>query len=688
MKRIGWIFALALTALAQEPPKAQERDLRLHKDDAAPENAGRIGIPRSYALVIGISQYKNLPEKGQLKFADRDADEIFTTLISPEGGQFPANNVHPLIGPRATLANLRHELEEWLPSVSKDEDRVLIYFAGHGFVAGGRAYLAPYDVDPNNIGQTAYPMDRLGEVFGAKIKAKWRVLLTDACHSGAILPATDPFAINQRLQNLNPSVFSLTASRDREQSFEGTKWGGGHGVFTYYVYQGLRGEADSSGDGIVTADELAEYVHSNVRRETNQLQNPTSERGSFDPRMVLAYNPAHVKVHPPETSKFGRLVIESNLDGVEVFVDGQSQGVVNKTAPLSLPGIAPGVHTIRAVKMGYEPYGPTEQTVYPGQDTTVSVRITVVRRRSQAAIDAFDKALAYYTVGGKQNYQKAVDGFGKALQADPGYSQAALYLGSAYNALFDQDNADRYFRKAIEIDPDYVEARARYGGMLLDRGDFEGAVRQLNAAAQRDPQQGFAHYLLSIAYARSGAFEQAVREANQAVRLTPANAEAHFWLAESLRMSGQCKTAIPEYRRYLLLSDFDSKLAGKLNYYVLGYLIGMGKKKRAAQHDIWMDLRNEAYFGLCDCNRLGKNFDDAIAACEKALSYDGQDPFSHYVLGLVFLEKYNIAGGAGLLAGAKPHFQAVIDFNQETDEALKARKYLQYIDAVIAKLQQ
>src|SRR5579872_12789 len=537
-------LAIAVAGLlgAQTPPKPQERDLRLHKDEPVAETSGKVEIPRSYALVIGISQYKNLPEKGQLKFADRDANEIFTTLISPEGGQFPANNVHVLIGARATLANLRHELEEWLPSVSKDEDRVLIYFAGHGFVANGRGYLAPYDVDTNNIGQTAYAMDRLGEVFGAKIKAKWRVLLTDACHSGAILPATDPFAINQRLQNLNPSVFSLTASRDREQSFEGTKWGGGHGVFTYYVYQGLNGEADTSGDGIVTADELAEYVHSNVRRETNQLQNPTSERGSFDPRMVLAYNPTHVKVHPPEGSKFGRLVIESNMDGVEVFVDGQSQGVANKSAPLSLPGIAPGVHTIRGVKMGYEPYGPTEQIVYPGQDTTVSVRITVVRRRGQAAVDAFDKGLAYYTSGGKQNYQKAVDQFSKALQTDASYSQAALYLGSAYNALFDEQNADRYFRKAIEIDPDYVEGRARYGGMLLDRGDFEGAIRQLNAAVQRDPGHAFAHYLLSIAYARTAAFDQAAREANEAVRLTPANAEAHFWLAESMRMSGQCKT--------------------------------------------------------------------------------------------------------------------------------------------------
>src|ERR1019366_4547683 len=105
--------------------------------------------------------------------------------ISPEGGNFRAENVHRLVGPRATLAELRRELEQWLPSIATPDDRVLIYFAGHGFVYSGKAYLAPYDIDPNNISGSGYPMEALGAVIGNKIKAKWKVLLTDACHSGA-----------------------------------------------------------------------------------------------------------------------------------------------------------------------------------------------------------------------------------------------------------------------------------------------------------------------------------------------------------------------------------------------------------------------------------------------------------------------------------------------------------------------
>ena len=62
-----------------------------------------------------------------------------------------------------------------------------------------------------------------------------------------------------------------------------------------------------------------------------------------------------------------------------------------------------------------------------------------MRRRSSAATDAFDKGLAYYNKGAKENYAYAVEDFRKALNADPNYSQAALYTARAYNALFDEE---------------------------------------------------------------------------------------------------------------------------------------------------------------------------------------------------------------------------------------------------------
>ena len=141
------LSALALAGLvsAQNP---QQRDLKLEKIEEAkpPSNAPA----HSYAVIVGISAYPKLPAKWQLHFPERDAQSIHTALISPEGGNFKAENVKVFEGGKATLAAMREAIDNWLPSVAQGDDRVVIYFAGHGLVFEGKAYLAPVDFDLSN----------------------------------------------------------------------------------------------------------------------------------------------------------------------------------------------------------------------------------------------------------------------------------------------------------------------------------------------------------------------------------------------------------------------------------------------------------------------------------------------------------------------------------------------------------
>ena len=387
--------------------------------------------------------------------------------------------------------------------------------------------------------------------------------------------------MNRALIDLQKSLFSLSASRDREQSFESSDWGGGHGIFTYYVVRGLEGEADENGDGIVTADELQDYVYRNVREATTGRQNPTSDQGSFDPQILLAYVPSRAKPSAPVAAKYGSLVIEANMDGVEVFLDGKSIGVVDKGKALTVPGLTPGMHAIQGVKMGYEPDGPRDETVYPGQETTVSIRILIARRRTRAAIDALDRGMNFYNRGYAQNYRKAAEEFQKALSIDPAYSQAALYLGRTYNALFDDQNAQKYFQMAIHIDPDYLEAHASYGGMLLDTGNVDEAVRQFETVIQRDPKNVQALTHLAQAYRMKEAYPQSIESARNAVRLASEYAEPHLWLADSLRLSGKYEASGAEYENYLRLSNYESGLAGPVELLCNWFSHGAGQKEAA-----------------------------------------------------------------------------------------------------------
>jgi tetratricopeptide (TPR) repeat protein len=166
------------------------------------------------------------------------------------------------------------------------------------------------------------------------------------------------------------------------------------------------------------------------------------------------------------------------------------------------------------------------------------------------------------------------------------------------------------------------------------------------------------------------------------VSYLPSKGEAHFWLAEALRLSNQWSDAEPEYHRYLQLTDFDSGVGRKINYYVLGYLLGIGRKTRPTLVDIWRDQRNLAYFGLCDCERNMRRYDTAISYCQKSLTYDAHDPFAHYALAISFLGKFGASKDPGLLIAAREHFNTVIEINGDIEEATLARKDISLIDRV------
>src|SRR5450631_2281327 len=151
-----------------------------------------------------------------------------------------------------------------------------------------------------------------------------------------------------------------------------------------------------------------------MREYTSNRQNPTSDKANYDPDMLLAYVPSKARPAAAPAPKFGTLIFESNMDGVEVFVDGKTIGVLDKGKPVSAPGLAPGEHTVQGVKMGYEPDGPRQEMVYPGQESPVKIRILIPRRRNKAAADLLQEGIKFYLKGNEQDYKKAVDLFERA----------------------------------------------------------------------------------------------------------------------------------------------------------------------------------------------------------------------------------------------------------------------------------
>ena len=83
----------------------------------------------------------------------------------------------------------------------------------------------------------------------------------------------------------------FTSCETGEKSRESAKLGGGHGVFTWFLLQSLRGEADKptsggDGNGTVTLGELIEYTRDQVKRFTGNQQHPDTA-GRFDRNLTM-----------------------------------------------------------------------------------------------------------------------------------------------------------------------------------------------------------------------------------------------------------------------------------------------------------------------------------------------------------------------------------------------------------------
>ena len=87
----GLVYALLCLAVPLSGQNKKQRDLKLEKDApaTAPGAPQAVKIPRSYALVVGVASYQNLPPTHQLQFPDRDAE---ADLLHPDqlgGRKFP-----------------------------------------------------------------------------------------------------------------------------------------------------------------------------------------------------------------------------------------------------------------------------------------------------------------------------------------------------------------------------------------------------------------------------------------------------------------------------------------------------------------------------------------------------------------------------------------------------------------------
>lgn len=238
---------------------------------------------KSWGVVIGVNKYTYWPG---LEYAVNDANRMAAKLRD-----LGFDEVIKIMDSQATRERILNLLGTELPRRVGKEDRVFIFFAGHGQteeLSTGRqkGYLIPVEGSVTDYFTTAISMEQVRE-FSERIPAKHVYYAIDACYSG--LGFT-------RAQGLNPNmpgylekvtrlraVQMVTAGGKDEQVVER----GGLGLFTEYLLRALDGEADMDTDGVITATELGAFLRPQVSVASENRQTPQYGRLDGDGEVIF-----------------------------------------------------------------------------------------------------------------------------------------------------------------------------------------------------------------------------------------------------------------------------------------------------------------------------------------------------------------------------------------------------------------
>ncbi|MBM3464739.1 MAG: hypothetical protein FJX76_21790, partial [Armatimonadetes bacterium] len=245
-----------------------------------------------WALVVGVDHY----DSGQitpLRCAGADARELAKTLVESAG--FPGSHVVVMTSEaagddRPTAVNVLRRLAGFGKTVRAGDDFVF-YFSGHGMEQDSESFLLTADSQTDSTALLQFSSLSVKRVQQAlsEIKATRVLKLVDACRNdpragrgGGDNAMTEGFARDLVLAGHQgagvEAVVTLFSCKPKQRSYEGYN---GHGYFTYFLVEGLRGAA-AGNDGVIRISDLAAYLERHVAdtvglRENGKEQVPMAD---------------------------------------------------------------------------------------------------------------------------------------------------------------------------------------------------------------------------------------------------------------------------------------------------------------------------------------------------------------------------------------------------------------------------
>ena len=349
---------------------------------------------QSHALIIGNINYTNW---SRLPGVAKDVTEVSKALEQ--------NGFNVIVKENLNKSQTDKAISEFISKYGNNvENRVLIYYAGHGHTiktswGSELGYIVPIDAPKpfGNEGQFQSKSIEMSqfEIYAKRIQAKHSLFMFDACFSGALFRSEPvPVAISGKTKK-HVRQFITSGSADQEVPDES--------VFRKLFVNALTtSDADNYKDGYLTGSELGYYLQVQVANFSHNSQNPQygkikvfelsqgdfvfilpkKENNKQNNNTVINTKIEEEDIAPLVT--VGNLQITNYLQG-DLYIDNTYKQLANKNKKITITDLPTGTHTIK-IKTNNETWTKTV-TITQNQTTKVKAISTITPTKTNRPKD-------------------------------------------------------------------------------------------------------------------------------------------------------------------------------------------------------------------------------------------------------------------------------------------------------------
>jgi tetratricopeptide (TPR) repeat protein len=166
------------------------------------------------------------------------------------------------------------------------------------------------------------------------------------------------------------------------------------------------------------------------------------------------------------------------------------------------------------------------------------------------AEDFLNRGLDYYY---KNDYENALEAFGKATGLKPDFASAWINKGVALRNLGKPEEALKSYDKAIRLKPDFVSAWYNKGVVLVALEEYEKGIKSYDKAIKLKPDDAEAWSSRGVALSKLGQPEEAVKSYDKAIDLKPDYAVAWYNKACVYSLKGDKENSFENLRKAITL---------------------------------------------------------------------------------------------------------------------------------------